>query len=731
MAPPIVKRYLISLNQNKLLGIAGFALIVGISGVVGILPPPPPTYKAQGVLAYTTPPRLFSTTGEQIQQQGRQLTPKELLPDSVIKDVAAQVRVKAEDIAMKLELKLPGEKEAPVIQVGFTADNPKMADETLKLLLPRMVEQSRLVNSARLRSVIESIEKRLPEAKRELQEDQQRLERYIRIEESALLAAKDSTLVGGISGSQQQQRQIELTLGGIETQISSLSKRLGLNADEAYTNAALSADPVIGAMRSQIQGAEQQLALLRSQGYLDEHPNVAKLKDTQQTYEKLLEKRAAEVIGGKGIGEQLTVGKIRTDSNLDPARQQLASQLVALQTQKETLKQQLEATKKVEQDLRRQYKKLPDKQLEQARLQQKFELQRAFYGKLQASLADARAAEAETVSSLTIAQQPQVSQDAKKAKNPVIILGGGVFVGLLVAGGLIFLLAALDNTLYSPEEVKQLLEQHDVPLLEQLPVMVIVTPSGEETAILIQPDSPYVEDYERFRSNLRRGENKSLKVVLLTSTIEGEGKTVSAYNLAIAAAQAGKRTLLVEADFRSPSHSKPMKVMADPDANIEPLRYYSSKSRCIQLAPDIENLYVVPSPGQQRHAVAIIESSEFRQFLADARGRFDFVVVDSPALSRCNDAILLEPLTDGMILVTRPGYTQGSVLNKALEELTEEEELRLLGAIVNGVDRPVVTTPVAAAPVEEVAPIYQEEPVLETEEPKKEEEPVPTGVLRS
>jgi Mrp family chromosome partitioning ATPase len=84
-----------------------------------------------------------------------------------------------------------------------------------------------------------------------------------------------------------------------------------------------------------------------------------------------------------------------------------------------------------------------------------------------------------------------------------------------------------------------------------------------------------------------------------------------------------------------------------------------------------------------------------------------------------------------MILVTRPGYTQGSVLNKALEELTEEEELRLLGAIVNGVDRPVVATPVAAAPVEEVAPIYQEEPVLETEEPKKEEEPVPTGVLRS
>jgi capsular exopolysaccharide synthesis family protein len=731
MAPPIIKRYLIAFDQHKLLGLASFAVIVGISGIVAIQPPSPPTFKALGLLAYTTPPRLFSTTGEQIQQQGKQLMVSDLLPPKVIIEAAEQLKVKPQEIAKKLDVKMPsGPKDPQVIFVGFTDDNPKLAVATVKVLLPKMVQQSRLVNTDRLRDVMKSIEQRLPEAKEDLRRDQQRLERYIRVEGSALLAAQDGTLVGAITGSQQQQRQIQLTLGGIETEIQSLENRLGLTADEAYTNSALSADPIIASLRSQIMSAEMQVNLLRSQGYRDAHPTLEKLLRDQQTYEKMLQERADEVIGGKGLGEALTPSKIRADSTLDPTRQQLANQLVSLQTQRDTLKQQLEATKKVEQELRKQYLKLPDKQLEQARLQQQFELQKTFYAKLQASLADARAAEAETVSSIRIAQEPEKPEAVGgKAMNPLMVLGGGMFVGLLVGGGLIFLMSTLDNKLYTPEELRQALITQDVPLLAELPFVVIPTPDQGETAILVQPNSSYLEFYERFRSSLRLLENKSLKVVLLTSTVEGEGKTVSAYNLAIAAAQAGKRTLLVEADLRSPSLAKTLKVMPDPRANIEPLRYYSAKSACIRLVPDIENLYIVPSPGPQRQAAAIIESSELKQFFEDARGRFDFVVLDTPSLSRCNDALLLQPLTDGMVVVTRPGYSKGSILAEALEQLTEDE-LPLLGAIINGLDKPVPPEDIEEAAVEDMGTMYEEEDILEREDLEKEDN-VPTGAMRS
>nr|MBW4650132.1 CpsD/CapB family tyrosine-protein kinase [Kastovskya adunca ATA6-11-RM4] len=422
----------------------------------------------------------------------------------------------------------------------------------------------------------------------------------------------------------------------------------------------------------------------------------------------------------------LPTSQVRRDSNLDPARQQLANTLVNLQTQQETLQQQLVSTIRDEQELRQAYTQVPNKQLEQARRQQQVLLKQELFNKMQAALADAQAAEAETVSSLNIAQGPQVQVDGSTATSAPATIGVGIFVGLLVAGGLIFVLASLDNTYYTPEEVRAALVQREVPLLGELPYIVLFTPTHSNIPVLLRSDSPYQEFYERFRSNLRRAENKALKVVLLTSTVAEEGKSLSAYNLAIASAQAGKRTLLVEADLRSASLAKSLGVSPDPAAAVEPLRYYNSKSECIRLVPDIENLYIVPSPGPQRQAAAIIESSELQQLLEDVRGRFDLVVVDTPALSRCNDALLLQPFTDGIVLVTRPGYTQETMLAEAVDELVDAE-LPMIGAIINGVDKPVALPNV----VEE----EEEDTLLEEEDEDFSEdlpEPgnVPTGASR-
>ncbi|MBE9125877.1 MULTISPECIES: GumC family protein [unclassified Coleofasciculus] len=741
MTPPIVKRYIIALDRHKVTGMIVFALISGLAGIVAIMPSEEAatSYEAVGVLRVTTLPTTFSPTGQQIQQEGTNLTEELLLADNVVEATATAVGTKAKDLVKQVELKFGGgdddKKQAPsIIGVIYKDGDPEKAAKTVDVLMQKMVEQSRLVNSERLRAIIDSIETRAAEAKAELQEAQQELERYDRIEGAALAAAQDGTLLGSITGSQQQQRQLQLTLEGMDTQIASLENRLGLTADQAYTNSALSADPTIASLRSQIMQADTQYQMLKSQGYKDAHPNVAELLRQRQTSEKMLQQRATEVIGGNGLGEPLTLPKIRQDSNLDPARMQLANQLVALQTQRDTLRQQLVAMKRTEKELLEQYQKLPTKQLERMALQNQFTMRQNFYNTLQTSLFNAKTGEAETVSNLAVAQAPQVNAigGGVEKSNPIVILAGGTFFGLVAAGGLIVLLAILDSKLYTAQEIQQVLAQQDVPILAELPSVMTLDPDFGQTGILLNPDSPYLEFYERFRSNLVRGENKSLKVVLVTSTTPGEGKTVTAYNLAIASAQAGKRTLLVEGDLRSPSQSKIFKVTSDSDARVQPLLYYSSKSGCIKLAPDIENLYIVPSPGPQRQAAAILESKELEQLLTDARGRFDFVVVDSPALSQCNDAWLLQPLTDGMVLVTRPGYSEKAVLTQTAEELVEAEPSPLLGAIINGVDKPVSITPVEE--VEEIVDSVddEEEESFEDEEDYEEqqEEQIPTGAMR-
>ncbi|TVQ51391.1 MAG: tyrosine-protein kinase family protein, partial [Spirulina sp. DLM2.Bin59] len=181
------------------------------------------------------------------------------------------------------------------------------------------------------------------------------------------------------------------------------------------------------------------------------------------------------------------------------------------------------------------------------------------------------------------------------------------------------------------------------------------------------------------------------KVVAVTSLEPGAGKSVTAYNLAIAAAHAGQRTLIIEADLRSPSHAPSLNITVDPDAASEPLSYYGAIHTCTALAPDVANLYLIPSAGPQAKAAMILEASELSRLLKDARSRYDLVIVDTPALEQCNDALLLQPLIDGLLFITRPGITLGKPLGTVLDQLVEDE-VPLLGGVINGsetVARPI------------------------------------------
>lgn len=679
---------------------------------------PPTQYSASGAMLFVQPPVIFSRTGTDIQQQAQVLSKEALLTEDAIKAVSKRVGVKPEELIKKIAIQLPkppgrGEPPPPprfgILYVDSSQERAKAVVQTLMVTL---VEQSRALNSKRLRLRIDEINKRLPAAEKDLRNAERKLEQYTKREGVLLLAARDGGIVAGITGSQTQQRQIQFQLQGIDAQIRSLQDRLGLTADQAYTSSALSADPIIANLRAQIHQAETQKQLLGEQGYRAAHPRVVELDTQLRAYNQLLRERASEVIGNKGIGQPLvSSSRIRQDSSLDPSRQQLAQQLVSLKTQRDTLAQQLIALARQEQQLRREYLTIPNKQLEQARLQQTVKLKQDFYSKIQAALVDAQAAEAETVTSLTIAEPVSTDEIKPPAQNPVLIVAAGVGIGFIVGNGLIFLLGTLGGILHTMEEIRAALVQRDVEVLGILPYILLVDPEGGETPIVVEPNSPYLELYERFRSKLRLAGETPPKVVLFTSTTDKEGKSVSAYNLAIASARAGKRTLLIEADLRSPSMCKAVKVAPDPDANVEPLRYYGSLNECIRLVPEVENLYLVPSPGPLRQPAAILESSEFQRLLEDAKGRFDMVILDAPAISLCNDARMLEPLTDGMILVTRPGYTGGNLLGEIADELSESEDITLLGAIINGAD---ISLP--APTVAESSTMLSEE--TETLEPK-------------
>ena len=734
MALPIVKRFLISLDQNKFVGIFVFLVCLGGSVIFALLPDPEKPqsiYRAVGQLAYRMPPPAFTSTGTQLQEQGRGAINRDLLlSPRVLVNAAKKLQFNQEQIVkirdQDLKITFPGEVEGKKsnsdqpqeVLLELTADSQAKAELILETLMKEMVEYSRWLNTSQLRARIEALSVRLNEVQKDLTRAEEKFYRYISTQGSDLLAIQDGSLFSAITSSQQQQREIRLELQGIQGQINSLSKQLDLTPDQAYTSSALSADPIIASIRAQILDTEAQLERLQKD-LRPEHPTVVKLRKQQQVNESLLQKRAAEVIGKDGVLTALPSSRIRQQSNLDATRQQLAAQLVTLQTQREGLMKQLESLVTQEQQLRSQYEKFPDKQLQQARLTQAVAFQRGIYENILNALVDAQAAEAETVGSLTVAQTPvaQPIEQVFNRKNRLLILLAGAGLGTLAGLGVILLLAVIDDRLHSPQELREALVSRDILLLGQLPIVRNL--AGEEIEpILADANANYLPYYERLRSTLRRiGGGEKVKVVIVTSITGGEGKTATAYNLAIAAGLAGRRTLLIEGDLRNPSKAEEIGVTPDPNSFREPLLYYGAKSKSIRLAPNIENLSILPSPGPQKQAAAIIESSELQLILKDSRGRFDLVIVDTPSLSSCNDALLLEELADGIILVTRQAITRSSLLSEATDQLTEAE-VKILGAVINYVDiTPTLNTAEPELPPLIVPPTQGQ---TETEEVKVE-----------
>ena len=716
MASPFIKRYLLALNRYKWAGIAAFLGVLGISSVVALQPPPEPQYRSEGMLVQNFPLVAFTATGIEVQQRGQGIISEEfLLADLLLQQVSQELEqrgifIKPQVIRSRTNIEFEGgENGRQRINVRFTWPERDVAQVTLSLLFEGMVELSRITNRARLRAIIDALDERLPEVEQELREAEQTLETYDRIEGPAIQAALDGNLLGQISGLQQQWRQNQITLAGIEAQMRSLMTRLRMNPDQAYISSALSADPIIAQLRAQILQTETQLELLSSD-LRQAHPTIEELQGNLVAYSQLLQERAQEVIGSGSLVNLPTAEQIRQNSALDPARSTLANQLTALTTQRDTLLQQQQIFQQAEQQLQQQYAGLPNKQLRRDRLAQQVAQRRALYEQIQAKRIDAEAAEAETVSSITIAEPPATSLEAQEARNPFGILAIGGLLGILAGGVVIFLMDMLDGTIRTYDDLQTLFRDQDLPMLGLIPNI------QKRSPILIQ-ESVYADVYERLRSNLRlavpQGENaREPRTVLVTSTRDQEGKTLTAYNLAIASARAGRRTLVVEADLRGPSQAYRLGLTLPPQALTEPLRYYSGHvGDSIQMMPSVANLYVSPSPGPQRQPAAVLESSEMQKFLADARGRFDMVILDAPPLSRSNDAILLEAETDGLIIVTRPGITEKAVLNAALEQLLETEDLEVLGGVINGADIPVSVLGEVEPLAEEAVP-FSKPPVV-------------------
>jgi Mrp family chromosome partitioning ATPase/uncharacterized protein involved in exopolysaccharide biosynthesis len=301
--------------------------------------------------------------------------------------------------------------------------------------------------------------------------------------------------------------------------------------------------------------------------------------------------------------------------------------------------------------------------------------------------------------------------------NPAQTTGKGVvglLIGLTIGLVLAFVLESMDTSIGTIQDIEGYLE---VPVVGLIPNIdpsrdpSLAPPEGEEEdsvltkmrpflICLLSPKSTIAEAFRSLRTNVEfQSLEKGIKTLCLTSSSLMEGKTTTAINLAIAMAQLGRKTLLVETDLRRPIAHHAFGIPRDPGL-AEVILGNKSWGECIRSAtdlmlgplglenlmasPNIDKLHILTSGTPPPNPTEFLNSQRMTELIGTFRQEFDLVIFDCSPILPVTDAAILASKMDGTLIVYRVGQTPRVAIRRA-KALLENVRAKVLGIILTGV----------------------------------------------
>lgn len=200
---------------------------------------------------------------------------------------------------------------------------------------------------------------------------------------------------------------------------------------------------------------------------------------------------------------------------------------------------------------------------------------------------------------------------------------------------------------------------------------------------LIDPSSPVAEQYRTIRTNIQfaSSADQQVKTLVVTSSGPSEGKSLTSANLAAVFAQAGQRTLLVDADLRKPTIHKTFQLKNAVGLSTV-LSTEVSAAETVQKTQK-EDLSILTSGPKPPNPSELLGSAKMNQIMEETRNLFDIVIFDMPPVVTVTDAQIMASKADGTLLVVRENWTRKDAITKA-KELLDLVKARVLGVIYNG-----------------------------------------------
>ena len=374
-----------------------------------------------------------------------------------------------------------------------------------------------------------------------------------------------------------------------------------------------------------------------------------------------------------------------------------------------------EALRKEIDTLREKIRALPTEGLQLAKLERDVDRTNEVYNLLESKYQEALIQDAEKPEEVIIVQpafEPSRPINPPKTASSALL---GAMIGLVLGLVFAFIVETFDTSLGAIEDVEETLGLQVlglIPHIEAKDVQEALKDKykqdiADDTMVReacfipnFGPQSILAESFRSLRTNIQFSAlDKNIKSIVLTSASPLEGKTSVAANLAIAMAQAGSKTLLLDTDLRKPNLYRIFGLDASPGVTELLLSNYDFSETVktvtdimmgkismdkIMLTPGVDNLHIVTCGTIPLNPAELIQSQKFKSFIDEIQDQYDVVLMDTPPLISAADASILAINADAVLLVYRAGKVARGILKRAKAQL-EQVKANIIGVVLNDV----------------------------------------------
>ncbi|MBC8018993.1 MAG: polysaccharide biosynthesis tyrosine autokinase [Verrucomicrobia bacterium] len=533
-------------------------------------------------------------------------------------------------------------KKTNIIKVTNTNTDPVLSRDVVNTLVQAYLDQTLSFKTEEASRTVTFVEDQLKGTRDELDQSEKNLQTYKSASGVVKLDTEAEELVKKLSEIEKDRASVNLQRKQVEFALTALqeARRKG----QVYTPAVFKDDPLIGSMATRLTELEVQKRALVSEN-TESHPQV------------------------KAVQSQIDQLQKKLQSTYETSKLNLAKQETSIQQQLQQYEAKMRTLPVAERDL--------------ARLMRLSKVNADIYMFLLQKHEEARILKASTISNIKVvdpAITPDLPVKPQKKKNLLL----GLLVGLMFAVGVAFFMDYLDDTIKDEEEAKRALAW---PLLAMIPV-IEVSGDGEQPpsrasqlVVLNKPKSQVAEAFRGLRTAIHFSSLKhDTKVVMITSSFPGEGKSTIAANLALTFAQAGKRVILVDCDLRRPSMNILFEHPRSPGLS-EVLAGDIPLADAL-FSTDIENISLLTAGTIPPNPAELLGSDRMRDLLAGLREAYDMVIIDAPPVIPVTDAPLLTAFTDMVVVVLESGRIPAKAAQR-MKELLQSVQAPVAGFVLN------------------------------------------------